>query len=84
LLDKKLLEGLLGVEYNAGCWVARFVLHRFVSATQEYVNAMFFQLELTGLSQIGSSPLEVLRQGIAGYEKSNARRLGDSNPFPSF
>src|SRR5258706_221404 len=84
LQDKGLLEGLLGVEYNAGCWAARFVLHRFVSATQEYVNAMFFQLELTGVSRIGSSPLELLRQNITGYEKTNEKRPLDFNPFPSF
>ena len=84
LKDRRLLEGLLGVEYNAGCWAARFVMHRFVSATQEYVNAMFFQLELTGVSRIGSSPLELLRQNITGYTKTNEKRPGDINPFPSF
>ncbi len=84
LQDRRLLEGLLGVEYNAGCWAARFVLHRFASATQEYVNAMFFQLELTGISGLGSSPLEVLRQSITGYTKTNEKRPVDFNPFPSF
>ena len=84
LQDRGLLEGLLGVEYNAGCWAARFVMHRFVSTTQEYVNAMFLQLELTGVSRIGSSPLELLGQNITGYEKSNAPRTRDFNPFPSF
>ena len=84
LQNRRLLEGLLGVEYNAGCWAARVVLHRFVSATQEYVNAMFFQLELNGISGIGSSPLELLRQNITGYTKTNERRPVDFNPFPSF
>ena len=84
LQDRRLLEGLLGVEYNAGCWAARFVLHRFVSATQAYVNAMFFQLELTGVSGLGSSPLEFLRQNITGYTKTNEKRPVDFNPFPSF
>jgi LPS-assembly protein len=84
LRDRGLLEGLLGVEYNAGCWAARFVLHRFVSATQEYVNAMFLQLELTGISGLGSSPLEVLRQNITGYSKTNENRRTDVNPFPSY
>jgi LPS-assembly protein len=84
LQDRRLLEGLLGVEYNAGCWAARFVIHRFVSGTLEYVNAMFFQLELTGLSRIGSNPLELLRQNITGYEKTTEKRPVDFNPFPSF
>ena len=84
LQDRRLLEGLLGVEYNAGCWAARVVMHRFVSGTLEYVNAMFFQLELTGLSRIGSNPLELLRQNITGYEKTNEKLPVDVNPFPSF
>ena len=84
LRDASLLEGLLGVEYNAGCWAARFVVHRFVTATQEYSNAMFLQLELTGVSKIGSSPLEVLRQNVTGYEKTNYKTPVDLNPFPSF
>ena len=84
LRDRALLEALLGLEYNAGCWAARVVLHRFASATQEYVNATFFQLELTGLSSIGSSPMETLRQNVTGYSKTNEQRQVDFNPFPSF
>ena len=82
LRDKRLLEGLAGVEYNAGCWAARFVLHRFVSATQEYANSMFFQLELNGVSRIGSNPLELLRQNITGYTKTNEPLPAECNPFP--
>src|SRR6185295_6557355 len=38
LSDKALLEALAGLEYNAGCWTLRFVLHRFVTNTQERTN----------------------------------------------
>jgi LPS-assembly protein len=84
LRDKRLLEGLAGVEYNAGCWTARFVMHRFVSSTQEYVNAMFFQLELNGVSRIGSNPLELLRQSVTGYTKTNEPLPTERNPFPAY
>jgi LPS-assembly protein len=84
LQDKRLLEGLAGLEYNAGCWAARVVFHRFASATQEYVNAMFFQLELNGVSRIGSNPLEVLRQNISGYTKTNEPQPTETNPFPAY
>jgi len=84
LRDKRLLEGLAGVEYNAGCWAARFVVHRFVSATQEYINAMFFQLELNGVSKIGSNPLELLRQNVTGYGKTNEPPPAERNPFPAY
>ena len=84
LRDKRLLEGLAGVEYNAGCWAARFVVHRFVSATQEYINAMFFQLELNGVSRIGSNPLELLRQSVTGYAKTNEPPPEERNSFPAY
>jgi LPS-assembly protein len=82
LRDRQLLEGLAGVEYNAGCWAARFVMQRFVTSTQQYTNALFFQLELSGISQIGSSAQELLRQNITGYGKANVSRPVDYNPFP--
>lgn len=69
--DKKMLEGLAGLEYNAGCWAFRSVIHRFVSNLGVDTNAVFFQLELNGVSRIGSNPLEVLKQSIYGYTKTN-------------
>jgi LPS-assembly protein len=84
LRDDRLLEGLAGLEYNAGCWAARFVMHRFVSSTQEYINAMFFQLELNGVSRIGSNPLGVLQQSVTGYAKTNEPPPAERNPFPAY
>jgi LPS-assembly protein len=71
--DHRLLEGLVGVEYNYGCWEFRLVAHRFVTATQQYSNSIQFQLELKGLSKLGINPLETLRQNIPGYRRSEER-----------
>lgn len=71
LKDDKLLEGLVGFEYNAGCWQLRAVAHRFITATQQYSTSIQIQLELSGLSRIGINPLETLRQNIAGYRRSD-------------
>lgn len=70
ILDKKVLESLAGLEYNAGCWAFRSVVHSFTTATAERTNAIFFQLELNGVSSIGSNPLDVLRRNIYGYSKT--------------
>jgi LPS-assembly protein len=70
--DRKLLEGLFGVEYNQGCWEFRMVAHRFTTATQQYSNSIQFQLELKGLSKLGINPLETIRQNIPGYRSSTA------------
>ncbi len=69
--DRKLVEGLAGVEYNAGCWQVRAVAHRFITATQQYSTSFQIQLELTGLSRIGINPLETLRQNISGYRRTD-------------
>jgi len=71
LKDRKLVEGLAGIEYNAGCWEIRAVAHRFITATQQVSTSFQVQLELTGLSRIGINPLETLRQNISGYRRSD-------------
>ncbi|HUP30512.1 MAG TPA: LPS-assembly protein LptD, partial [Usitatibacter sp.] len=71
LQDRKLLEGLVGFEYNAGCWQVRAVAHRFITATQQYSTSFQIQLELSGLSRIGINPLETIRQNISGYRRSD-------------
>lgn len=68
--DKKTLETLGGIEYLEGCWAVRVVAHRFQTATQKTTNALFLQLELSGLSSLGTNPLNVLKQNIGGFTQS--------------
>jgi hypothetical protein len=70
LSDSKLIEGVAGFEYNAGCWEIRAVAHRFITATQQVSTSFQVQLELSGLSRIGINPLETLKQNISGYRRS--------------
>ena len=65
--DHKLIEGLVGVEYDGGCWAARVVLHRMATQTAETSTSLFFQLELSGLGRIGINPLDLLKRSIPGY-----------------
>jgi LPS-assembly protein len=67
LKDNSLVEGLAGVEYDAGCWVARVVLHRMATLVATTSTALFVQLELNGLARIGSNPIDLLKRNIAGY-----------------
>ncbi len=73
LSDRRLIEGLFGVEYNKGCWEFRLVAHRFATATQQYSNSVQFQLELKGLSKLGINPFETIKQNIVGYKRSEDR-----------
>jgi len=70
--DSKLVEGIAGAEYNAGCWQARAVFQRISPAIDENPNyAFFMQLELGGLASIGTSPLSLLKRSITGYSSSS-------------
>lgn len=71
LRDRIAVEALGGLEYNAGCWMLRAVVQRLASGTAQATNAIFLQLELNGVSKIGSNPLDLLRQNISGYTKLN-------------
>jgi LPS-assembly protein len=73
LRESRMLEGLLGLEYAGDCWVLRVVGHRFATATQETSTTFFVQLELNGVSRIGSNPMEALRRNIGGYQKIDPR-----------
>jgi LPS-assembly protein len=71
LQEKRLLEGLLGLEYNQSCWTVRLVAQRFTTATFQASTGFFVQLELNGLIRVGSDPLDALRQSIPGYTTLN-------------
>lgn len=75
LLDQRMLEGLLGFEYNGGCWVFRAVAHRFATALQQASTSIFVQLELSGVSRLGTNPFEVLKNNIAGYVRQDPREI---------
>ena len=75
LLDNRMLEGLAGIEYNGGCWVFRAVAHRFATALQQASTSIFVQLELSGVSRLGTNPLEVLTRNIAGYVRQDPHNV---------
>lgn len=71
--DSRTLEALAGFEYNDRCWALRVVAHRFATTTSAASTSLFVQLELNGVSRIGTNPLEVLQRNIAGYKQLDPR-----------
>jgi LPS-assembly protein len=72
------------VEYNGDCWVLRVVAHRFATATQQASTSIFIQLELNGVSRIGSDPMEVLKRNIGGYVKLDPAAPRPNEPRTSY
>jgi LPS-assembly protein len=71
----KLLEALGGVEYTKGCWGIRAVGQHLVTSETTSTKAFFLQLELDGLGQLGSNPMDVLRRSIPGYVENRPAAL---------
>lgn len=72
LRDRLVLEGLGGLEYNAGCWVFRAVGRRIQVAAQTASTEILFQIEFNGLGQIGSDDtLTLLKRNVPGYAQTN-------------
>jgi LPS-assembly protein len=89
LVDAKTLEGVIGFEYNGGCWAFRIVGQRLTTATEQASKSVFVQFELNGLARLGTNPIDVLRRSVAGYKTVNDPTLQPSvvNPsdyFPGF
>jgi LPS-assembly protein len=72
--DGRALETIIGAEYKADCWVFRGVVQSFsISGWSSAIanTGVYLQIELSGLANIGSNPLEVLRRNIPGYGRLN-------------
>ncbi|MEY4415611.1 MAG: hypothetical protein RIQ53_2904 [Pseudomonadota bacterium] len=68
LREARATDALLGVEYDAGCWIGRVALRRQSTGSDQATTALMWQLEFTGLSRIGSSPLQTLKDNVPGYQ----------------
>ncbi len=67
--DRRMLEAVGGMEYDGGCYAFRVVANRISTATSAANTAFFVELELNGLTRVGSSSLDLLRRNIAGYTR---------------
>jgi LPS-assembly protein len=78
--ESRLTDSLVGFEYDAGCWIGRVVAERLSTGRTEATTRFLLQLELVGLSRIGSNPLQVLKDNIPGYRLLREERKGPYEP----
>ena len=80
LRDSRSTDSLIGAEYDAGCWIGRVVAKRLSTGRNEAATQLMLQLEFVGLSRIGTSPLQALKDNIPGYR---LLRAPGATPYPS-
>jgi LPS-assembly protein len=68
LVDRKLVDAVVGFEYDAGCWLGRVVLEQLQTNTGSANQRIMFQLEFVGFTRIGANPLKTLKDNIPRYQ----------------
>ena len=68
LRESRLVDAIVGLEYDAGCWLGRIVFERLQAGTQNSNKRVLFQLEFVGFTRLGSNALQTLRDNIPRYQ----------------
>ena len=68
LREGKLVDSVVGLEYDGGCWLGRIVLERLQTGATSSNRRIMFQLEFVGFSRLGANPLQTLKQNIPRYQ----------------
>ena len=70
LPDRKVVDAVVGFEYDGCCWIGRVVLERLQSSINTANTRLLFQLEFLGFSRLslGSSPLDSLKENVPRYQ----------------
>lgn len=71
LEDKRLVDAVAALEYQQDCWLLRFAMQRFATTAQTATTNFYVQLELNGLTSVGSSAAKLLQRNIPGYQLLN-------------
>jgi LPS-assembly protein len=76
LTEGRLINTVLGLEYDAGCWLGRVVLDRVQTSVNTSTSSVMFQLEFVGFTRLGLSPQKSLTTNISRYQ--NLRDTGST------
>lgn len=74
--EQRLVDTVVGVEYDAGCWLGRVVFERMQTSTSTATERLSFQIEFVGFTRLGFGAQDTLEQNISRYR--NLRDTGST------
>ena len=80
LKDSRMTDSIMGLEYDAGCWIGRLVAKRVSTGTREATTKFDLQIEFVGLSRLGTNPLRALKENVPGYRLLREDRRSLTSP----
>jgi LPS-assembly protein len=78
------VDTIVGLEYDACCWIGRVVLERLQNTTTSANAKILFQIEFVGFSHLGSNVLQPLRQNIPRYQFLRDRAAEQPSRFSNY
>jgi LPS-assembly protein len=66
--DSRLVNAVLGFEYDACCWLGRLAVERVQTSPTTANTRIMAQLEFVGFTRLGVNPLQALKDNIPGYQ----------------
>jgi LPS-assembly protein len=84
LQDRKIVDTVLGFEYDAGCWLGRVVFERLQTTTSTANKRLLFQLEFVGFARVGSNPLKALKDNVPRYQYLREKTTTNPSRFSNY
>jgi LPS-assembly protein len=86
LFDGRMVDTLLGVEYDAGCWLARMVLQRTQTSITTSTSSLMFQIEFVGFTRLGlgGNPVQTLPLSVSRYQNLRDTHIAPPSRFTNY
>ncbi|AEG94905.1 organic solvent tolerance protein precursor-like protein [Ramlibacter tataouinensis TTB310] len=68
LRERRVVDTIIGVEYDACCWIGRVLLERLQYSPNSSNKRILFQIEFIGFTRLGTNALGTLRDNIPRYQ----------------
>jgi LPS-assembly protein len=83
LISNQVLNRVVGLEYDADCWVVRVVHRHYQNTSVLSTSELYMQIDFKGFTGLGSNPINLIRFNIPGYEPISPNPAPIS-PFESY
>ena len=82
--DERLVDSLLGFEYDGGCWLARVAAQRTQLTLTTANSNLMFQLEFNDFSRLGLGSMGSVKDNISRYQNLREPFKFAPSPFTQY
>ena len=82
--DERLVDALLGLEYDGGCWLARVAAQRTQLTLTRSTTNLMFQLEFNDFSRLGFGSMGSVKDNVSRYQNLREPFKFAPSPFTQY